>query len=226
MRHTAWSGQTEDALVRSNAVGPGFFAVMGIRLLRGREFEVRDTGPGIPQNEHSRIFEKFYRAHDSLSSGIQGSGLGLTLARQIGASQAEAECYRQLAECYLEADELERAVTICQAALDYAHKIGDRKEQASIDRVLGKTYLRLHDPSAALLHLERSTQILRELNREFDLAMALSDYAQALIELEQVDQSRDRLREALTLFQQMQLPQEQAKIQATLDRLTEHPGRA
>jgi signal transduction histidine kinase len=29
------------------------------------------------------VFEKFYRAHDSLSSGIQGSGLGLTIARQI-----------------------------------------------------------------------------------------------------------------------------------------------
>ena len=30
-----------------------------------------------------KIFEQFFRANDSLSSGIQGSGLGLTLARQI-----------------------------------------------------------------------------------------------------------------------------------------------
>ena len=42
-----------------------------------------DRGPGVPRDCEEKIFEKFYRAHDSLSSGIQGSGLGLTLARQI-----------------------------------------------------------------------------------------------------------------------------------------------
>ncbi|PYJ06343.1 MAG: two-component sensor histidine kinase, partial [Verrucomicrobia bacterium] len=40
-------------------------------------------GLGVPEGCAEKIFEQFYRAHDSLSSGIQGSGLGLTLARQI-----------------------------------------------------------------------------------------------------------------------------------------------
>jgi len=44
---------------------------------------VLDRGLGVPRGSEEKIFEKFYRAHDSLSSGIQGSGLGLTLARQI-----------------------------------------------------------------------------------------------------------------------------------------------
>jgi signal transduction histidine kinase len=44
---------------------------------------VMDRGLGVPRGCEQRIFEQFYRAHDSLSSGIQGSGLGLTLARQI-----------------------------------------------------------------------------------------------------------------------------------------------
>ncbi len=47
------------------------------------EVRVLDRGLGVPPGTESRIFEQFYRAHDSLSSGIQGSGLGLTLARQI-----------------------------------------------------------------------------------------------------------------------------------------------
>ena len=42
-----------------------------------------DRGPGIRRKDASKIFEKFYRADDSLSTGIQGSGLGLTLAKQI-----------------------------------------------------------------------------------------------------------------------------------------------
>jgi len=45
--------------------------------------EVCDRGIGVPAGCEEKIFEQFYRAHDSLSSGIQGSGLGLTLARQI-----------------------------------------------------------------------------------------------------------------------------------------------
>ena len=38
---------------------------------------------GVPAGEERKIFEAFYRAHDSLSSGIQGSGLGLTLAQRL-----------------------------------------------------------------------------------------------------------------------------------------------
>jgi signal transduction histidine kinase len=47
------------------------------------EISVLDRGTGVPPGSGEKIFEKFYRAHDSLSSGIQGSGLGLTIARQI-----------------------------------------------------------------------------------------------------------------------------------------------
>jgi len=47
------------------------------------EIRVHDRGAGVPRGSGEKIFEKFYRAHDSLSSGVQGSGLGLTIARQI-----------------------------------------------------------------------------------------------------------------------------------------------
>ena len=44
---------------------------------------VLDRGPGVPPGEEGKIFEPFYRAHDSLSSGIPGTGLGLALARRV-----------------------------------------------------------------------------------------------------------------------------------------------
>ena len=47
------------------------------------EIQVLDRGLGVPRDSIEKIFEKFYRAHDSLSNGIQGSGLGLTIGRQI-----------------------------------------------------------------------------------------------------------------------------------------------
>ncbi len=44
---------------------------------------VSDRGSGIPSGYEEKIFEQFFRAHDALNSSTQGSGLGLTLARQI-----------------------------------------------------------------------------------------------------------------------------------------------
>ena len=52
------------------------------------EVRVLDRGLGVPTGCGEKIFEQFYRAHDSLSNGIQGSGLGLTLARQIARAHA------------------------------------------------------------------------------------------------------------------------------------------
>jgi signal transduction histidine kinase len=47
------------------------------------ELRVLDRGSGVPRGCEEKIFEKFFRANDSLTNNIPGSGLGLTLARQI-----------------------------------------------------------------------------------------------------------------------------------------------
>ena len=44
-------------------------------------FQVKDTGPGIPRDEQTHIFEKFYRA--SNVGGTKGSGLGLAIVKSI-----------------------------------------------------------------------------------------------------------------------------------------------
>lgn len=46
-------------------------------------FITRDTGIGIDKNSLGKIFEPFEREHNSTQSGIFGSGLGLTIAKQI-----------------------------------------------------------------------------------------------------------------------------------------------
>ena len=44
---------------------------------------VIDSGIGIDESQHSRIFERFTRAEDDRIAKVTGSGLGLALARQI-----------------------------------------------------------------------------------------------------------------------------------------------
>ncbi|HEV2446761.1 MAG TPA: ATP-binding protein, partial [Candidatus Sulfopaludibacter sp.] len=43
---------------------------------------VADSGPGIPEAEQTRIFEKFYRG-DTARHRVPGAGLGLVIAREI-----------------------------------------------------------------------------------------------------------------------------------------------
>jgi two-component system sensor histidine kinase TctE len=46
----------------------------------GTSWEIEDSGPGIPKEEHERIFERFYRLD---TTGVDGCGLGLSIVSEI-----------------------------------------------------------------------------------------------------------------------------------------------
>ena len=69
-----------DNAIKFNPVG----GLLRIRLLRQEQqliFTVEDSGPGIPPEAQSHIFDKFYQADSSHTS--EGNGLGLALTRQV-----------------------------------------------------------------------------------------------------------------------------------------------
>ncbi|KAF2450703.1 hypothetical protein P171DRAFT_451170 [Karstenula rhodostoma CBS 690.94] len=47
------------------------------------EFEVQDTGPGIPESLHDKIFEPFVQGDLGLSKKYGGTGLGLSICSQL-----------------------------------------------------------------------------------------------------------------------------------------------
>jgi signal transduction histidine kinase len=44
---------------------------------------VADRGPGIPEAERARVFDKFHRLDPTMRNGVGGSGLGLHIARRL-----------------------------------------------------------------------------------------------------------------------------------------------
>jgi len=62
---------------------------IALRLLRRDgdvSIEVSDSGIGISEHDHERIFEKYYRVQSAETARIPGAGLGLTLVRHAVAA--------------------------------------------------------------------------------------------------------------------------------------------
>jgi signal transduction histidine kinase len=68
--------------VRHSPAG-GAVEVRARRTSSGVTIEVIDEGPGIPDQEVNRVFERFYRADSARATSDGGAGLGLAIARWI-----------------------------------------------------------------------------------------------------------------------------------------------
>lgn len=66
-----YSGPSRRAVVRAEKKG------------KYLSISVQDFGPGISHAEQKRIFDKFYRCSEAFSRKVKGSGLGLTLVKQV-----------------------------------------------------------------------------------------------------------------------------------------------
>ncbi len=61
----------------------GQIRISAKRIDNAIKLDVSDTGIGIPEESKSRIFDEFYRAENARQVVIEGTGLGLTIARQL-----------------------------------------------------------------------------------------------------------------------------------------------
>ena len=69
------------------ASGGGWIGIEASRIGGGEKAEVEirvsDRGPGIPEHEQKRIFEPFFRGARAVADQIHGTGLGLSLVKEI-----------------------------------------------------------------------------------------------------------------------------------------------
>jgi signal transduction histidine kinase len=61
----------------------GVISISGEIAAKELILTVHDNGPGIPQDEIAKVFEKFYQIDPQHTGQIRGFGLGLFYARQF-----------------------------------------------------------------------------------------------------------------------------------------------
>lgn len=87
----------------ANAVNFGGRAMILVEDDAELVIRVRDAGPGIPEAELERVFEPFHRLESSRNRDSGGTGLGLTIARDIAQAHGGTLTLRNLPQGGLEA---------------------------------------------------------------------------------------------------------------------------
>jgi signal transduction histidine kinase len=91
-RLSIWADRDKVAQVLTNLMGnaikfsppQGKVAVTVLRNSHGwAQVSVTDSGPGIPQSETDKIFDKFYQISATGQQKPKGTGLGLTISRAL-----------------------------------------------------------------------------------------------------------------------------------------------
>jgi signal transduction histidine kinase len=69
--------------VEKYAAAGGLCEVASRQTETATVIRVADRGPGIPRGREEKIFEPFVRLSDRLTEGVSGTGIGLSIAREL-----------------------------------------------------------------------------------------------------------------------------------------------
>jgi signal transduction histidine kinase len=69
--------------VEKYAAGGGLVEVTSRQNGHTTSIIISDRGPGIPKGQEEKIFDPFHRLSNKLSDGVTGTGIGLTIARDL-----------------------------------------------------------------------------------------------------------------------------------------------
>ncbi len=92
--------------VEKYATSGGYLGIVTSQNERGVTIIISDKGPGIPEIHREKIFKPYHRIKNSLNEGVSGTGIGLTIARDLARMHGGDLCLQNMDNgcsfsCYL-----------------------------------------------------------------------------------------------------------------------------
>ncbi|OGW94350.1 MAG: hypothetical protein A3I73_02210 [Omnitrophica bacterium RIFCSPLOWO2_02_FULL_45_16] len=76
-------GNLIENAIKFNDKDTAKISIIAKKIPRRIEISVTDNGPGIPNEDYERIFEKFYQVEKYFTGQIEGAGLGLAVVKKL-----------------------------------------------------------------------------------------------------------------------------------------------
>jgi len=148
------------------------------------------------------------RALDYLQQAVE-------LFQEIGDRMTLMDAYRLLAEVELELNDVDEAREYCQLSLEAAQEIGNQEYEGIARRVLGQIHHAAGVPGEARRYLQESVSTLEATENRLELGRSSYELGRALSAMG-LDEGRERLQQAVQIFEALGVERELEKARAAL----------
>ncbi len=184
-----------------------------IRREIGDSKGIADVYGNLGEVHHS--LENYQQALHYLQEAVE-------LFTEIGDKRALSNGYKLLAEVELKLGDTNEALVHCQQSLELAQEIGNREYEGVAYRVLGQIHRAADRPEEARQHLQTSVEILSAVGSKLELGKSYYELGITLsaMGLDARRAGRERLQDAVRMFEELGVEGELEKARAAMRQLT------
>jgi DNA-binding SARP family transcriptional activator/DNA-binding XRE family transcriptional regulator len=185
----------------------------------------RSAGLRHAESMHLRLMTIAHAMCGAGDDAVAAGQQALAIAVDLRVASYELAALHDLAFACTRAGQHARAVSVCRRRIEISRELGDVRAEAEAHGVLGDAHYGLGDYATAVTHYLRALPVFRDLCAGRHHALCLEKLGRAYEAMGRYPEAIHYLKESLTDFCQLHLPDKVEQVQDALDRCHKTSGR-